>query len=398
MTSLYVYESLVVKARCMVAQCGVENGRVYSSNIFRPNAAKQTQAFRQTASSGMCHIHDEAVWRNVGHFLVLTTTNDYQTDAEIIKNVNTYNWEWKVCKIDCVLSQSAWQRLVRKAFGQKEWTCTLSLCSFFFLELALCWSRDAFTHFSRAPGCLITRNSEVSPQQRLPGPADFLAYVDPRRVAALRKVRRKTTLTWRTCVKKKKGTGTKKKKTAVSMRVLCPLPTPAHVCVSTRGERTLLGWPARLPKGNIFRIMACYCFGNNFFLNHESGALFLKAVLLARRDRSPVSPGGFYCSCTAFGAVSKDRHSPRARIIQACNWLIVSWDRHGRLRIFSVALTINGYKCLEKKERKRFHILIFTFSCPNNFLITFTLFLTSVKCKAIQIEESSKLALINLPL
>ena len=31
------------------------------------------------------------------------------------------------------------------------------------------------------------------------------------------------------------------------MCVLCPPPTPAHVCISTRGERTLLGRPARLP-------------------------------------------------------------------------------------------------------------------------------------------------------
>ena len=44
-----------------------------------------------------------------------------------------------------------------------------------------------------------------------------------RRVAALSEVRRKTTLTWRTCVKKKEP---EQKKNEVSMRMLCPPPTP----------------------------------------------------------------------------------------------------------------------------------------------------------------------------
>ena len=39
---------------------------------------RKCPTFRQTASSGMCHIPDEAIWRNVGHFLVLTTANDFQ--------------------------------------------------------------------------------------------------------------------------------------------------------------------------------------------------------------------------------------------------------------------------------------------------------------------------------
>ena len=76
--------------------------------------------------------------------------------------------------------------------------------------------------------------------------------------------------------------------------------------------------------------------------------------LPARRESSPVSPGGristrgalekknctnshkkrvavgffnaplFYCSCTTLGAVSKDRHTPWPYVIQTCNSLIVS--------------------------------------------------------------------------
>ena len=66
-----------------------------------------------------------------------------------------------------------------------------------------------------------------------------------RRVAALRKVRRKTTLTWRIALKKK-WTGTKKN-CSFDARVVSATHPPAHVWISTRGERSLLGRPARLP-------------------------------------------------------------------------------------------------------------------------------------------------------
>ena len=94
-----------------------------------------------------------------------------------------------------------------------------------------------------------------------------------RRVAALRKVGRKTTLTWRTCVKNKKKT--------LQFRCACCVrhPPPANVCISTRGERTLLGRPARLPlffirvtNSELWR--ATVLEKMFFFLNHESGALF----------------------------------------------------------------------------------------------------------------------------
>ena len=51
---------------------------------------------------------------------------------------------------------------------------------------------------------------------------------------------------------------------------------------------------------------------------------------------------------------------------------------------------------LEKKDRKRYHTLIFLFQNPNNFFDHFHPFPNHLKCKAIQIEESTKLALIDL--
>ena len=65
-----------------------------------------------------------------------------------------------------------------------------------------------------------------------------LGISQTRRVAALRKVRRKTTLAWRACVKEKKEP--EQKITAVSMRVLCPPPTPcARVYKYTRWTYSL---------------------------------------------------------------------------------------------------------------------------------------------------------------
>ena len=68
------------------------------------------------------------------------------------------------------------------------------------------------------------------------------------------------------------------------MRVLCLPPTPCARMYkyTSRDEVNVLSWEglrAYHYKGNIFHIMACYCFGNIFFLNHESGALFLKVCL-----------------------------------------------------------------------------------------------------------------------
>ena len=88
--------------------------------------------------------------------------------------------------------------------------------------------------------------------------------------------------------------------------------------------------------------------------------------------------------CTLLGLASSRR---------ATDWLWVQTDTDD-CAIFSVALSSSDHKWPQMfggKGTKRFHTLTFTFHYPNNSLITFTLFLTSVN--AIQIEDSSKLAL-----
>ena len=135
--------------------------------------------------------------------------------------------------------------------------------------------------------------------------------------------------------------------------------------------------------------------GNEFLKKITNPAHFFKS-LLARRDRTPVSPGGFYCSCTALGAVSKDCYTPKPRITQTCNWLIVSWDRHGRLRKFSVALNSSDHKWLQmfgEKGTKTLSNPHFHVPQSKQFFDHFHPFPNQCKCKAIQIEESSKLAL-----
>ena len=147
--------------------------------------------------------------------------------------------------------------------------------------------------------------------------------------------------------------------------------------------------------------MACYCFGNNFFFfKSRIRRTFLKVCLhdaTARRsapvDSTVHAPRLVQCQkiTTLLGLASSRR---------ATDWLWVETDTDD-CTIFLLlwtALTINDYKCLEKKERKRFHTLIFTLPYPNNFFEHFHPFPNQCKCKAIQIEESSKLALIDLPL
>ena len=138
--------------------------------------------------------------------------------------------------------------------------------------------------------------------------------------------------------------------------------------------------------------MACYCFGNKLLFKITNPAHFFKS-LPARRDRSPVSPGGFYCSfimaphlvqcqkiATLLGLASSRR---------ATDWLWVETDTDdcAIFLLLWTALTIKDYKCLEKKERKRFQTLIFTFPYPNNFLIIFVLRKKGSKTKERMKEE-----------
>ena len=133
-------------------------------------------------------------------------------------------------------------------------------------------------------------------------------------------------------------------------------------------------------KGNIFRIMACYCFGIFFFFKSRIWRTFLK-VLLARRDRSPVSPDGFYCSCTAFGAVSKIATLlGLAASRRATDWLWVETDTDdcAFFLLLWTALNINDYKSYVWKRRNE-NAFIPSFSRSpilTIFLITFTLFLS----------------------
>ena len=222
-------------------------------------------------------------------------------------------------------------------------------------------------------------------------------------VAALRKVLRKTTLTWRTCITKKIKRNRNRKKKLQFPCVCCVRhPPPAHLHVCTRCERTLLSRPARLPfffmaifiRGNIFRIMACYCFGNKLLLKSRIRRTFLKVCLHDATARRSAPVDSTVRSCTAFGAGSKDRHTPWPRIIQTCNWLIVSWDRHGRLCNFSVALNSSDHKWLQmfgEKGTKTLSYPHFHVPLSKQFFDHFHPFPYQCKCKAIQIESRPNL-------
>ena len=231
------------------------------------------------------------------------------------------------------------------------------------------------------------------------------------RVAALRKVRRKTTLTWRTCVKKK-GTGTKKN-CSFDARVVSATHPPAHVCISTRGERILFGRPARLP---IFFIRVTY-------------SEFWRATVLEKLKKKITNPAHFFKSLPIHDATARrpasvdssvPSHAPRlvqcqkiatllsiglASSRRATDWLWVETDTDDcaillLLWTLWTALTINDYKCLEKKERKRFHTLTFTFPYPNNFIDHFHPFpkKTSVNAKQYRSKSRPNLIWFNLPL
>ena len=227
-------------------------------------------------------------------------------------------------------------------------------------------------------------------------------HVSRRRVAAFLKVRRKTTWTWRTSVTKKKEPEEKE------LQFRCARcfrhPPPAHVFISER-RPTVLGRPARLPfvfiRVKYSELWRATVLEIHFFKKKITNPAHFFESFHARRDRSPVSPGGFYCSCTAFGAVSKDRHTPRPGIIQTCNWLIVSWDRHGRLRNFSVALNSSDDIWLHMFGEKGTK----TLSCPHFYaplskqlIWSLSPFSPPVQMQSNTDRRVSKLALLNLPL
>ena len=144
-----------------------------------------------------------------------------------------------------------------------------------------------------------------------------------------------------------------------------------------------------------------------FFFKSRIRRTFFKS-LPARRDRSPVSLGGFYCSCTAFNLVQCQKIATLPGLASSRRATVQLIDCELRqtrtIAHFSVALNSSDHKWLQKfgekfgeKERKRFHTLNFTFPYPNNLFDHFHPFPNQCKCKVIQIEESSKLALINLP-
>ena len=115
-------------------------------------------------------------------------------------------------------------------------------------------------------------------------------------------------------------------------------------------------------------------------------AHFLKS-LPARRDRSPVSPGS---------RVDSTVHAPRlvqcpkiatlqglASSRRATDWMWVETDTDdcAIFLLLWTALTINDYKCWRKRNENAFIPSFSRSPIQTIFLITFTLFLTSVNAK-----------------
>ena len=83
--------------------------------------------------------------------------------------------------------------------------------------------------------------------------------------------------------------------------------------------------------------MACDCLGKKI----TRIELFFKFACTVRPFAG--SACGFYCSCTAFGAVSKDRHNVAASSCRrATGWF--TWDRHEWLRNLSATLNNSDSK------------------------------------------------------
>ena len=192
-----------------------------------------------------------------------------------------------------------------------------------------------------------------------------------------------TNLRW----KKKKEPEQKK----LQFRCACCVrhPPPAHVCISTRGERTLLGRPARL-LSNSFFIRVTYSelwrvtvLEIIFFFKSLIQRPFLKVCLhdATARQSAPVdstvhAPRLVQCQkiATLQGLASSRR---------ATDWLWVETDTDdcAIFLLLWTALTINDYKCWRKRNENDFIPSFSRSPIQTIFLITFTLFLTSVNAK-----------------
>ena len=168
------------------------------------------------------------------------------------------------------------------------------------------------------------------------------------------------------------------------MRALCLPPTPcARMYKYTRwtySQACALTFFVRVTYSELWRATILEII---FLFKSRIRRTFLKVCLhdaTARRsapvDSTAHAPRLVQCQkiATLLGLTSSRR---------ATDWLWVETDTDdcAFFLLLWTALSINDYKCLEKKERKRFHTLIFTFPYPKYFLITFTLFLTSVNAK-----------------